>query len=182
MTTRLDVLVIGAGQAGLATAYHLQGHGLRFQVLEAGQRPVGAWPQHYASLKLFSPARHASLPGWPFSGDPERYPTRNEVVAYLEAYAAHFQFPIVTGAEVAQVLPDGEEFRVLSADGRIFCARAVVAATGTFRRPFMPEVPGRETFGGKCCTRWRTRNRRPSWGSGCWWWARETRRCRSRWN
>ncbi|GGL14237.1 NAD(P)-binding domain-containing protein [Deinococcus radiotolerans] len=149
MTNRLDALVIGAGQAGLAAAYHLRGHGLRFQILEAGPRPVGSWPQHYASLKLFSPARHASLPGWPFPGNPERYPTRDEVVAYLEAYASHFGFPMETGAEVAQVLPDGEGFRVLCADGRTFRSRAVVAATGTFRRPFVPELPGRAFFKGR---------------------------------
>lgn len=185
MTTRLDVLVIGAGQAGFATAYHLHGHGLRFQVLEAGQRPVGSWPQHYASLKLFSPARHASLPGWPFPGDPERYPARDEVVAYLEAYAAQFQFPIVANAEVKQVLPDGEGFRVLTEGGQTFFARAVVAATGTFRRPFVPVIPGAEVFHGqvgRCCTRWRIRSLRLSQGSGYWWSGRGTRPCRSRWN
>lgn len=149
MTPRLDALVIGAGQAGLATAYHLQGHGLHFQMLEAGCRPVGSWPLHYQSLKLFSPARHAALPGLPFPGDPERYPTRDEVVSYLDEYAAHFRFPVVPDAEVTQVLPDAQGFRVLTADGRTFLARAVIAATGTFRRPYMPSVSGQDTFGGR---------------------------------
>ncbi|UBV44650.1 NAD(P)/FAD-dependent oxidoreductase (plasmid) [Deinococcus taeanensis] len=149
MSQRPDVLVIGAGQAGLAAAYHLQGHGLTFQVLEAARRPAGSWPLPYASLKSFSPARHAALPGLPFPGDPERYPTRDEVLTYLETYAAHFRFPVVQDAEVTQVLRDAEGFRVLTADGRTFSSRAVVAATGTFRRPFMPVLPGQETFQGR---------------------------------
>ncbi|UQN09422.1 NAD(P)/FAD-dependent oxidoreductase [Deinococcus sp. QL22] len=148
MSLRYDALVLGAGQAGLATAYHLQRRGLQFQVLEAGHRPVGSWPLHYRSLKLFSPARHAALPGLPFPGDPERYPSRDEVVAYLNAYAAHFRFPVVTEAEATQILPDDGGFRVLTADGRTFLSRTVVAATGTFRRPFIPAVPGQELFGG----------------------------------
>lgn len=148
MSLRYDALVLGAGQAGLATAYHLQQRGLHFQVLEASHRPVGSWPLHYKSLKLFSPARHAALPGLPFPGDPERYPSRDEVVAYLNAYAAHFQFPVVTAAEATQVLPDDEGFRVMTADGQTFFSRTVIAATGTYRRPFIPTVPSQELFRG----------------------------------
>lgn len=145
----LDAVVIGAGQAGLATAYHLQRQTSNFVILEAGERPVGSWPSHYDSLTLFSPARHASLPGLPFPGDPERYPSRDEVVEYLAAYAAHFTFPILKNAEVTQVLPEEGALRVLTADGAVVRARSVVAATGTFRKPFVPRVPGVEQFGGK---------------------------------
>lgn len=138
-TLRYDALIIGAGQAGLATAYHLQQRGLRFLVLEAAPRPVGSWPLHYDSLKLFSPARHASLPGFPFPGDPEHYPTRNEVVAYLEAYAAHFNFPVETTAEVTQVLPDGDGFRVWAADGRVWDLPTPIHP----RSPWPGAVPGK---------------------------------------
>jgi len=144
-----DVIVVGAGQAGLATAYHLRRRGLRFLVLEAGARPVGSWPWHYDSLRLFSPARYAALPGLPFPGNPERYPARDEVSAYLEAYAGHFRFPVLTDVDVAQVLPTGPAFRVLTGDGRTFQARTLVAATGTYRKPFIPDVPGRPNFRGR---------------------------------
>lgn len=157
----LDALVVGGGQAGLAAAYHLQRGGLRFVLLEAGERPVGSWPLHYDSLRLFSPAKHASLPGLPFPGDPEAYPTRDEVVAYLDAYAQHFAFPIRTRTEVTQVLPTRDGFRVLTADGETFRARTVIAATGTFRKPFVPQFPGREHFQGEVLHSLRYRHPEP---------------------
>ncbi|MFD9457562.1 FAD-dependent oxidoreductase [Streptomyces sp. NPDC059985] len=84
-----DVAVVGAGQAGLATAYALVGHGLKPVVLEASDQPAGSWPRYCDSLTLCSPARFGSLPGMPFGGgDPDRYPHRDEVVAYLTTCAA----------------------------------------------------------------------------------------------
>ncbi|UBV44582.1 NAD(P)/FAD-dependent oxidoreductase (plasmid) [Deinococcus taeanensis] len=159
-----DAVVIGAGQSGLATAYHLQQRGLRFVMLETGARPVGSWPQHYDSLRLFSPARYAALPGLPFPGDPEHYPTRDEVAAYLEAYARQFHFPVLTGANVSQVLPTGAAFRVLTDDGRTVESRAVVAATGTFRKPRTPDVPGRPNFQGRTLHSLEYRNAPPFHG------------------
>src|SRR5437660_8626719 len=88
-----DTIVIGAGQAGLATGYHLKRSGLRFVILEAGLQAGGSWPRYYDSLTLFSPARYSSLPGLPFPGNPERYPTRDEVVSYLRRYALRFDLP-----------------------------------------------------------------------------------------
>jgi putative flavoprotein involved in K+ transport len=76
----LDALVVGAGQAGLATGYHLKRAGLSFEILEARREPGGSWPGYYDSLKLFSPARYSGLPGMPFPGSPDRYPARDEVV------------------------------------------------------------------------------------------------------
>jgi putative flavoprotein involved in K+ transport len=79
MTMLYDTLVLGAGQAGLATGYQLKQTGLSFALLEAGNRPTGSWPHYYDSLTLFSPARYSSLPGMPFPGDPDHYPGRDEV-------------------------------------------------------------------------------------------------------
>ncbi|UBV44543.1 NAD(P)/FAD-dependent oxidoreductase (plasmid) [Deinococcus taeanensis] len=145
----VDAIVVGAGQAGLATAHHLQRRGLPFLMLEAGARPVGSWLRHYDSLKLFSPARYAALPGLPFPGDPDHYPARDEVTAYLEAYARQHRVPLVTGADVTQVLPTGAAFRVLTGDGRTFSTRTLVAATGTYRTPRVPELPGHASFQGR---------------------------------
>lgn len=148
----LDALVIGAGTAGLAAAYWLRQRGLKFVVLEAGGAASGAWPAYYDSLRLFTPARHSALPGLPFGGDPDHYPSRGEVIAYLQTYAAHFGFPVEREAEVVQVQRvEGAPhcaFRVQARDGRTWTARTVVCATGTFRSPHWPELPGAPAFGG----------------------------------
>lgn len=150
MTNHFDVLVIGAGQAGLAAGYHLQRADLKFAILEAGSQPTGSWPAYYDSLKLFSPARYSSLPGLAFPGDPEHYPTRDEVVAYLHQYAAHFHLPIVVQARVQHLTrtPD-DVFQVQTVDGRIFTANYLIAATGAFSKPYLPSLPDQENFKGQ---------------------------------
>ncbi len=144
-----DTIIIGAGQAGLATGYFLQQAGLRFLILEAGQEPGGSWPHFYDSLSLNSTARYSSLPGLPFPGQPDRYPRRDEAVAYLRSYAAHFRLPIVTGAWVVKVEREGRFFRVITGDKGCFKARAVVAATGFFGQPNIPTLPGQAQYQGQ---------------------------------
>ncbi|MGC4938537.1 flavin-containing monooxygenase [Kribbella sp. DT2] len=143
------VVVIGGGQSGLAGARALLDAGLRPVVLEAGERPVGSWPSYYDSLTLFSPARYSGFPGMPFAGDPDRYPVRDEVVEHLGKYAASLDAEIRTGATVAGVERAGAGFDVQLADGETVHAAGVVAASGSFRNPFVPAVPARETFGGE---------------------------------
>src|SRR5436305_15127039 len=79
----LEVLVVGAGQAGLAIGYFLAQQGRNFAILEAAEEPAAAWRARWDSLKLFTPARYSSLPGRPFPGNPDAYPGRDAVVAYL---------------------------------------------------------------------------------------------------
>ena len=90
---RRDVVVIGGGQAGLAVGYFLAEHGRDFVILEAAHEPAAAWRARWDSLRLFTPVRYSSLPGLPFPGDPDRYPTRDDVVAYLTEYVRHFELP-----------------------------------------------------------------------------------------
>ncbi len=144
-----DVVVIGGGQAGLATGYHLQRAGLRFVLLEGAERVGGSWPRYYDSLRLFSPARYSGLPGLPFPGDPDRYPLRDEVADYLRHYATHFRLPIVTGARVQRVQRQEERFEVQLASGAVYHSRAVVAATGSFDQPHLPDVAGHAEFRGR---------------------------------
>ncbi|MEU5810597.1 NAD(P)-binding domain-containing protein [Streptomyces sp. NPDC047718] len=144
-----EVVVIGGGQAGLATAQALVQTGLQPVVLEAADRAAGAWPRYYDSLTLFSPARFSALPGMPFGGDPDRYPHRDEVVAYLTTYADRLQTDIRTGQRVTAVRADGGGFAVELEDGGRLSARAVVAASGSFGRPHHPDLPGLATFGGQ---------------------------------
>ena len=91
---RFDVVVIGAGQAGLAIGYFLARQGRRFVILEAADAVGAAWRGRWDSLVLFTPRRHDALPGLAFPGDPDGYPTRDEVIAYLDQYAATFDLPI----------------------------------------------------------------------------------------
>ncbi|SDQ73214.1 flavin-containing monooxygenase [Thermostaphylospora chromogena] len=150
MSSRSErVVIIGAGQAGLATAYTARRAGLAPLVLEASDRTVGSWPYYYDSLTLFSPARRSSLPGRAFPGDPDGYPVRDEVVAYLTEYAAHLDVDIRTGHRVEKVIAaDANRLEVVTADGETFIAPMVIAATGAFSRPHRPALPGLDSFPG----------------------------------
>ncbi|MEQ4608405.1 NAD(P)-binding domain-containing protein [Streptomyces cavourensis] len=119
-------------------------------VLEASDRAAGSWPHYYDSLTLFSPARYSSLPGMPFPGaDRDRYPHRDEVAAYLTAYAHRLDADVRTGRRVTSVRRDGSAFEVVLEDGGQLTASAVVAASGTFGRPHRPALPGLEEFTGQ---------------------------------
>ncbi|MEV6637891.1 NAD(P)-binding domain-containing protein [Actinoplanes sp. NPDC051470] len=144
----VDLVVIGGGQAGLATAHTALGLGLRPLVLDAGPGPGGSWPSYYDSLTLFSPARSSSLPGFGFPGDPDRYPLRDEVVDYLAAYTNRLQAEVRFANTVAQVLPGDGGFSVTTMDGTTVSSPAVVAATGGFGAPYRPSLPGLDNFTG----------------------------------
>ncbi len=144
-----DVIVIGAGQAGLATAYQLQKAGMRCRILEGSDTPAGSWPRYYDSLVLFSPARYSSLPGLEFPGDPKHYPTRDEVTSYLTRYAHEFGFLIEYDSRVVDVRRDTGWFLVVTESGKTYRARAVVVATGSFSHPNVPQIDGQETFKGR---------------------------------
>ncbi len=115
-----DVVVIGAGQAGLASGWHLQQQGLNFLIFDEQPQPGGNWRNYYDSLELFSPAAYSSLPGLPFPGAAGHYPTRDEVVRYLERYADFFRLPILQGIRVANVCQEGEGFRITATIGQCF--------------------------------------------------------------
>src|SRR5262245_1715887 len=117
MSSFLDAIVIGGGQAGLAAGYHLKRARLRFAILEAAPRPGGSWPAYFDSLKLFSPARYSALPGLPFPGDPGRYPLRDEVTAYLRDYAERFALPVIANSRVEQVRFAAGSFEITTAGG-----------------------------------------------------------------
>jgi putative flavoprotein involved in K+ transport len=140
--TDADIAIIGGGQSGLAAADAARRAGLAPVLLEAGPEPVGSWPHYYDSLTLFSPARYSELPGRPFGGDPDRYPTRDELTAYLRAYAAELDADIRTGQRVDQVRPYGDGLHVRTDSGLELTADAVIAATGGFGTPHRPALRG----------------------------------------
>lgn len=143
------VVVIGAGQSGLAAAHALHQLNVPTLVLEAGDKPVGSWPHYYDSLRLFSPADFSSMPGMPFPGDPDRYPARDEVADYLERYADAIPVELQTNTRVIGVHQEDHEFVVITADGRHLRAAGIVAASGSFSNPHCPIFPGQRSFTGQ---------------------------------
>ena len=137
--SQFDVIVIGGGQAGLAIGHHLARLGRSFTILEAADGPAAAWRGRWDSLRLFTPVRHDGLPGLPFPGDPDHYPTRDEVVAYLTDYARRFQLPIEYVSRVRGLRRDGDGYLV-TLDDRTATAGQVVVATGPFQTPRTPAL------------------------------------------
>lgn len=138
MRTRYDVIVIGAGQAGLAMGRELARQGRRFLILDAARTLGSSWRGRWDSLRLFTPARHSALPGLPFPGDPAHHPGRDEVVAYLEAYARAFALPVALDEPVRELRRTDEGgFRVRT-DHACYLTRQVVVATGAYQVPWIP--------------------------------------------
>jgi len=136
--SRFDVIVIGGGQAGLSVGYHLSRRGVRFVILDAQARIGDVWRKRWDSLRLFSPARHDGLDGMPFPAPATSCPTKDEMADYLEAYAAHFELPVLTGVTVNRLSRVGEHF-VIEAGTRRFAAAQVVVAMSDYQRPHIPE-------------------------------------------
>jgi putative flavoprotein involved in K+ transport len=136
----LDVAVVGGGQAGLAIGYYLRPQGCPFMILERAGKLAPAWRERWDSLTLFTPRRYSALPGVPFPGDPDGYPTRDEVITYLEHYAKTFELPIELNSQVAQVDQDDDSRFRLAVRGRTFIADQVVVATGPFQTPYVPKL------------------------------------------
>src|SRR4051794_9550985 len=139
---RFDVAVIGGGQAGLAIGYKLAQQGCTFLILEREDDVAPAWRDRWDSLTLFTPRAYDSLPGLEFPGDPDGYPSGAEALAYLQAYAAHFDLPVRVGTPVKRITREGDAFVIELEDGRM-TADQVVVATGAFQEPRVPAIAGR---------------------------------------
>lgn len=140
-TTRIDTVVIGAGQAGLSAGYHLAKRGVPFVILDADARIGDHWRKHWDSLRLYSPARSDSLPGMRFPSSAYYYPSGREMGDYLEAYATRFGLPVISGTRVDAVRPADEPDGgfVVTAGERRYEAARVIVATGPFNQPHVPD-------------------------------------------
>jgi putative flavoprotein involved in K+ transport len=137
-TERVETVIVGAGQAGLSTGYHLAKRDRPFLVLDEQVRVGDNWRRHYDSLRLYSPARLDGLPGMPFPASATTFPTRDQMADYLEEYANAFGLPVRGGTRVKRVSRNGGGYVVDCGDRRLE-AENVVVATGTFGRSYTPE-------------------------------------------
>lgn len=137
---RHEVVVIGAGQAGLAAGYRLAQRGIEFVILEASPRVGDVWRDRYDSLLLYSPARYDALPGHPFPLGRNVFPTGSQMGDYLEAYVAQQRLPVRTAVCVdsLRAAPDGGGY-LITAGPRTYGADQVIVATGAFQRPWVPD-------------------------------------------
>lgn len=138
METRTDILVIGAGQAGLAMGYHLARAEADFLLVDAHPRVGDVWRNRWDSLTLFTPRRYDGLPGAVFPGDPDGHPGKDEVADYLERYADAFALPVHTGRRVTAVRVRQSDGFTIDTTGGSYRAGQVVVATGPFTTPAVP--------------------------------------------
>jgi len=139
LSEKVQVVIVGGGQAGLATAYELKRRSVgSFAVLEGAQRVGDQWRARWDSLRLFTPARHDALPGSIFPGPPDSFPTKDEVAAYLVMYARHNALPVRTGVRVQSIKRVARDYLVETSAGPIE-AEHVVVATG-YERPEIPAL------------------------------------------
>ena len=149
----LDSLVIGAGQAGLSTSYHLKRRGVRHVVLDADDSPGGAWQHRWDSLTMRDVHGIAELPDSPVPAAASDQRAKDFVPAYFAAYEREHDLPVVRPVVVDRVVPStgsgtGGLLSVEAGD-RSWLTRTLVNATGTWRRPFVPYYPGIDTFRGR---------------------------------
>ncbi|WP_417215971.1 FAD-dependent oxidoreductase [Arthrobacter sp.] len=152
----MQVVIIGAGQAGLSAAYHLNRRGLRpgvdFVVLDANAGPGGAWRHRWDSLTFDAAHALHDLPGLPLGSPNPHEPASAVVARYYGAYERHFDLRVIRPVTVASVSrgadPTGP-LVVTAADGRSWRAGALINATGTWDRPYWPYYPGRADFTGR---------------------------------
>lgn len=139
---RHETVIIGGGQAGLATGYFLSKLGRPFVILDAHGRVGDTWRRRWDSMRLFTPARRDGLPGLRFPAGRHSFPTRDEMADYLEDYAERFELPVRAGVRVDALWRSADGSFMIAAGERRFEADHVVLATGPFQAPHVPSFAG----------------------------------------
>jgi putative flavoprotein involved in K+ transport len=137
-TERHEVIVIGAGQAGLATGYYLSSRGVPFIILEAQNRVGESWRRRWDSLRVFTAAKYDSLPGKRFPAPAHSFPTKDQVADFLEAYASQMRLPVRTGVRVDSLVRTDSGYAAIAGADR-YEAGQVVVATGAYHEPMIPD-------------------------------------------
>ena len=136
-TERIETVVIGGGQAGLAAGYYLSQQKRDFVILDAHDRSGDSWHKRWDSLRLFTPASLNGLPGMPFPKSSNRFPTKDEMADYLESYMARFQLPMLFNTRVEELAHDGDSY-LIKTDALHLKAKHVIVATGAYSTPRVP--------------------------------------------
>lgn len=136
-TLHYDTIIIGGGQAGLATGYYLKRQERDFVILDASKRIGDAWRNRWDSLRLFTPARYCGLPGMPFPAPAHTFPTKDEMADYLKTYAERFDLPVRTGVRVDRLTKKDDHFLVTAGDLR-FEANNIIVAMADWQKPRVP--------------------------------------------
>lgn len=143
-----DLIIIGGGQSALACGYYLRRTNLDYIILDSQKECGGAWQQGWDFLTLFSPAQHSSLPGWMMPKSQNEFPTRDEVIDYVCQYEKRYKLPVKRPFEVKNVEKESDNFKITT-DKATFYSKTIISATGTWNKPFIPDVPGKENFQGQ---------------------------------
>jgi putative flavoprotein involved in K+ transport len=133
----VQVVVIGAGQAGLSVGYCLAAHGVSFVILEAHARVGDSWRQRWDSMRLFTPAKFDGLVGMPFPAPAFSFPTKDEMGDFVESYARKFKLPVRTSTKVERLWRDGTRY-VVDAGPTRFYADHIVVAMASYQTPRVP--------------------------------------------
>jgi putative flavoprotein involved in K+ transport len=134
---RVNTLVIGGGQAGLAVGYHLSQAGVPFVIVDGNLRTGDSWRNRWDSLRLFTPNRFNSLPGMTIPGEDWGFPTKDALADYLESYATHFELPIRHGVKVDRLSREDDRFLATAGD-MAFEADNVIVAMASYQKPKTP--------------------------------------------
>ncbi|WP_266203328.1 ArsO family NAD(P)H-dependent flavin-containing monooxygenase [Pontibacter kalidii] len=143
-----DLIIIGGGQSALACAYFLRRTNLNYLILDDQEAAGGAWQHAWDSLTLFSPSEHSSLPGWLMPKSRQAFPAREEVIRYLRQYEERYRLPVKRPVQVQAVQRGLNGGFILQTTDGTYRTRAVISATGTWQKPYVPPIPGRDSFKG----------------------------------
>ena len=144
----LDSVVIGGGQAGLSSSYHLKKRGIAHVLLDANPRAGGAWQHRWDALTMHDVHRVSDLPDDPIPDAADSERANTFVPAYFTDYERTHDLPVVRPVQVRSVRDDDGLLRI-ETDHGTWLSRTLINATGTWTRPFIPYYPGAETFGGE---------------------------------
>jgi len=143
-----DVIIIGGGQSALACGYFLEREKLDYVILDDQPKSGGAWQHAWDSLTLFSPSEYSSLPGWMMPKSEGKFPSRKEVIAYLIAYELRYKINVIRPVYVTEVKRLPDHFKVNTINGDYY-SKAIISATGTWGKPFIPDIQGKDLFQGE---------------------------------
>lgn len=143
-----DVIIIGGGQSALAVGYYLRRTDLKYLILDKEEKPGGSWQHYWESLWLFSPATFSSLPGTIMPGGADYYPSREDTLDYLRKYEEKYQLAVQRPTHVEKVEKVKSLFQLKTNQG-VFQTKVVVSATGSFTKPFIPQIQGMDDFEGE---------------------------------